>query len=393
MRRLAQVVLGVAVLFLAGIARADGQTQAAYQRLEAAARELAAIAAAGGWAEVPAGPALRLGDLGPRVAALRRRLAVTDGAEPSGGALFDEDLLAAVERAQQRHGIGVDGVAGRDTLAALNRSTEQRLRQVEANRARLPSLPAIGPGAQLLVNTAAFQLTLLEGGVPALTMPVIVGRPGWATPDFGSTIAELVVNPDWTVPARIARREVLARIRRDPGYLVREGFVVHESWAPGARRIDPAGVDWRTLPQGFPYKFRQLPGPSNPLGQIKFLLPNPFNVYLHDTPTKELFQRRVRALSHGCIRLADPFALAARLMQGAADWTAPRREAALASGQTETFALPRPVPIQIIYFTAWVDEGGALNLRDDIYGRDRIAEPLIAARTDPPPIGCVPAAG
>jgi L,D-transpeptidase YcbB len=362
----------------------------AFARLAAAGRELRALAEAGGWPQIPAGPALREGDGGPRVAALRRRLALTDRAEPAGGAYFDAGLRAAVERAQRRHGLAIDGVVGRDTLAALDLSARERLAQVEANLARLDLVPELGPGQHIVVNTAGFELTLIEDGAATLDMKVIVGRPDRATPEFGSALTHLILNPDWTVPGKIARRDILARIRRDPDYLPREGFEVYESWAAGARQVDPAAIDWRRLPNGFPYKLRQRPGPTNALGRIKFMLSSPYDIYLHDTPQKELFQKPVRALSNGCIRLAEPFALAERLMRGT-EW-ADRRDAVLASGRTETIPLPRPVPVHIVYVTAWVDGGGALNLRDDIYGRDRLETGLIANDPDADDVGCRAAA-
>lgn len=386
MRNFALIAMSILALHISGGALAGGLGPGAVTRLLAAEEDLLAVADAGGWPEIPVGPALRVGDEGPRVGLLRRRLAISDGADLSGGAVFDAGLRAAVERTQRRHGLAVDGVAGRNTLAALNRPIGDRLRQVATNLARLQRLPAVESGVHVLVNAAAFELMLIEDGVETLSMPVIVGRPDRATPEFSTAITDLILNPDWVVPGRIARRDILARIRRDPDYLRRDGFEVYESWAPGARRLNPAMIDWKTLPDGFPYKLRQRPGPKNALGQIKFLMRSPYDIYLHDTPQKELFRRPVRALSNGCIRLADPFALAEHLMRGR-EW-AERREAALASLVTETIALPRPVPVHIVYLTAWVDEAGILNLRDDIYDRDRDENLLIAARSDAGGVGC-----
>lgn len=344
------------------------------RRLLAALDDLRRIADAGGWPRVPEGGPLRPGDASVRIPELRDRLLASgDLLEPRaslGDPFYDPELEAAVRRFQRRHGLAADGVLGKRTLAALNVPVERRIDQVRANLERWRWLPADLGEHHLWVNIAGFELDEARGGRITYSARVIVGRRYTKTPVFSSEVTHLVLNPCWSVPPGIARREILPAVKEDPSYLAREGFDVLPAGGP-AVPVDPATIDWSELSAAnLPYVFRQRPGPANSLGRIKFVFPNPYDVYLHDTPARSLFEHEVRAFSHGCIRLENPLELADRLLAGDPAWTPERLRAEITSGRQQTVPLPAPVPIHVVYFTAWVDGAGTLHLRNDVYGRD-----------------------
>ncbi|MHB8835153.1 MAG: L,D-transpeptidase family protein [Candidatus Methylomirabilia bacterium] len=346
-----------------------------YRLLRDALASLRAIAAAGGWPLVPGGPTLREGDRGPRVETLGRRLAATGELPPGGdtrGELFDAPLADALRRFQVRHGLEADAAAGRRTLAALNTTALQRARQIEANLERQRWLPRDLGRRHLLVNVADFRLELVERGAPTLGMLVIAGRLARRTPFFSGEIANIILNPTWTVPEKIALEDKLPLILDDRDYLAEQGFKVFAPSGKEWREVDPADIDWPRLPgTHLPYRLRQQPGPRNALGRIKFQFPNRHDIYLHDTPSHELFARTERALSSGCIRVERALDLAAHLLAADPAWTRARIEETIAAGVTVSIRLPEPLPVYLLYQTAWVDRDGALQLREDVYGRDR----------------------
>jgi murein L,D-transpeptidase YcbB/YkuD len=358
-----------------------------YRRLREALVTLRTIAAAGGWPHVPEGAALREGDRGPRVAALRRRLAAT-GELPAGGdttgEVFDAPLAVALGRFQERHGIEPDAVAGKRTLSELNTPAHRRAEQIVANLERLRWLPgAMGP-RHLLVNIAGYQLVLTEGGLRVAAMRVIVGRQARRTPFFTGEIRSIRLNPTWTVPERLAVEDKLPLILEDRDFLREHGFRVFALSGEDRREIDPAEVDWTRLSKGhFPYLLRQDPGPENALGRIKFQIPNVHDIYLHDTPSRGLFARAERGFSSGCIRVEHALELAVRLLAGDPSWPRARIVEAIASGDTVDIVLSEPLPVYLISWTAWVDEGGALQFRDDIYGRDAAITEALARPLEP----------
>lgn len=325
-----------------------------YARLREALGRYRQIAERGGPEPVPPGAALRAGDQGERIAALRARLAeaaVSDAAQTPPAAespdLFDAPLEEAVRGFQRRHGLEEDGVVGPATLAEVNRRAEDHVRQIEVNLERWRWLPRdLGP-RHVRVNIAGFRLEAVEDGRTALDMRVIVGKPYTRTPMFSSAMNEVVLNPSWYVPQSIATKELLPKARKDPGYLQRGGYEL----LPGSR-------------------VRQRPGPQNALGLIKFLFPNRFSVYLHDTPARTLFGRTVRTFSHGCIRIEKPFDLAVWVLGDDPRWTPEAIRAGIDSGQERTVKLSRTIPVHVAYWTAWVDEAGTLQLGPDVYSRD-----------------------
>lgn len=345
---------------------------AGYERLRQVLGRYRALAAGGGWPHLPDGPTLRVGDGSAAVPLLRRRL-LREGVEPvadAGSERFDVDLEDAVRRFQARHGLQVDGAVGPRTRAALNVPAAQRVEQLIANLERRRWLGDAPGRRQVRVNAAAFTLDAVEGDSVVLQMRVVVGRPYRPTPEFSDRIRYLVLNPYWEVPTRLAAQDKLPQIKRDPGYLASEHLRVLSGWGPEARELDPARIDWQRLRGHVPYRLRQDPGPWNALGRIKFMFPNAHDVYLHDTPSRSLFAHAERSFSSGCIRVEQALALADWLLQDDPKWTPATLREAIDSGRTRTVNLRAPVPVHLLYWTAWVDREGRAHFRRDLYRRD-----------------------
>ncbi len=331
------------------------------------------------WPTLPDGPPLKPEIRDEGLPILKERLRLTgDLAEVLDNDVHEDTLKEAVIRFQARHGLLPDGIVGPATRAALNVPREKRIEQIVLNMERLRWLPDdLGP-RYVRVNIAGFAMDLFEEERSVLTMRVVVGRTYRRTPVFVSEIESIDLNPNWTVPPSIAGTDILRHIRAEPDYLVRHNFKVFSSWSPDAKELAPRTVDWAKLGPGrFPYRLRQEPGPDNALGQYKFVFPNSFGVYLHDTPSRSLFSREQRTFSSGCIRLENAQALAEHLLTGETDWSLEKLADAVLTGQRQTIHLTRPVPVLVTYATAWVSEDGAVQFRPDVYGRDaRLAAAL-----------------
>jgi len=222
----------------------------------------------------------------------------------------------------------------------------------------------------VIVNTTGFTLEVIEAQKPVLTMKIIVGRPYTRTPLFHTNITAIELNPAWHIPTSIVTKELSPLIRRDPQYLAKHHISVVRGWSDAAS-INPTNINWARLsPRSFPYRLRQEPGPWNALGRIKFHLPSPFSIYLHDTPAQSLFTRAVRVFSHGCIRIEKPLDLASYLLRDTS-WTRDALQTAIEQYTRITIRLTRPVPVYIGYWTAWVEENGTVHFRPYLYGRDR----------------------
>ncbi len=348
---------------------------AGYARLRAALGALRHADQAGGWPEVPPGPPLDTRSHGPRVERLAHRLAA-EGDLPAGhsGARYDAALAEGVRRYQRHHGLDATGVANSDVLAALAVPLAARIAQLELNLERWRWMPGPLPDHGIVVNIPEYLMQIRDGGRVTHTFRVVVGKEDDHTPEFASTLTDVVFHPYWHVPASIATAEMADSIARQPDYLARHHMRVYRTVRGAPQEIDPRQVNWAAASDGgdFDYSIRQEPGPDNALGRIKFLLPNPYNVYFHDTPAGFLFGRRERDFSHGCVRVERPEALATDLLAGKPGWDSLGVAAALDSNVTHTVRVPAPVPVTIVYFTAWVDDAGALELRNDIYGIDAI---------------------
>ena len=361
-------------------------THAAYLRMRSALERYRKMAASGGWPIVPGGPLLEKGDRSERVTLLRLRLAAEGDlpkTETADRQAFDAELDQAVRRFQQRHGLKVDGVVGPKTLAALNVSAGERVRQLLVNLERWRWLPQeLGP-RYILVDIANFRLKVMEEGRSVFETRVVVGKPFWSTPVFNGTMTYLVLNPYWNIPTSIALGETLPKSQKDPEYLSKERIQLVQGWGPDERIIDPKESAWSSeeIRRGV-YRLRQRPGPDNSLGLVKFMFPNKFNVYLHDTPAKALFDEPSRGYSHGCIRVERPIELAEYMLHDDPRWTPTDILRVLETGVEKTVSLPKPIPVYVLYWTAWAEEDGTVQFRDDIYGRD---QKLLAALLSEPP--------
>jgi murein L,D-transpeptidase YcbB/YkuD len=316
-------------------------------RLRAAISTYQKLLANGDWPRISAPSKLEVGDTGDAVRSLRVRLVASgDLTATTESNVFDADLDAALRRFQQRHGLSVDGKLGPKSLAALNVPISERLRTLEINLDRQLAERRQWGMRYIVVNTAATTYRLVEAGETVFERRVIVGRPNWPTPPLHGAIDTIVFHPTWTVPPRIARLELMPRIRREPGYMAEHHM----------RLVD--GM------------IRQAAGPDNPLGKLKFVFPNDDSIYLHDTNAPSLFEKAERHLSHGCIRVSNAEELARHLLAGEPGWSDALISEKLARVQTENVRLTRSIPVHIVYDTAWVDPDGTVNFRDDVYDRD-----------------------
>jgi len=345
-----------------------------YRRLMDALLGYHELAAAGGWPSVPEGSGLSNGQRDPRVADLRARLAVTDGLQKGAGddaEAFDDAVEEAVIRFQRRHGLDPDGKVGPKTIDALNVSVEARVDQIRANLERARWVYRDVVDDFIIADIAGFQLRLFRDNKPVWTTRIQVGKPYHATPVFTEEMTYLVLNPTWTIPPGILRKETLPAARRDPDYLKNRNMSVIRS---DGSVVDPATVDFNGK---FPYGIRQEPGPKNALGRVKFIFPNPYFVYFHDTPSKSLFDRSDRAFSHGCIRTENPLDLAELLLADKEGWDRARIDKVIKSEKMTTVTLAEPMTVFLLYWTADPQPDGAVHFRNDVYSRDaRIIEGL-----------------
>ena len=344
-----------------------------FWRLRAAIDGYRAIAERGGWPSVSAGPKLEPGVRDGRIVQIRQRLAAagdlaSDSAEPD---LYDDVLLDAVKRFQARHGLLPDGVIGFGTIDALNVPAEARLASMIFNLRRLYAQARDWGDSYVMVNLAAAQLKLVQDGAITASYNVIVGRRDRPTPEVHSAINRLEFNPYWNVPAGIYARDFLPKLRKDPGFINHyQNIRVYRASEP-ANEVDPSTIDWFS-PEAkqMRLRLRQDPGPENALGPVKFLFPNSYDVYLHGTNKQSLFAKADRFLSSGCIRLPDPLGFAELLLKNDPNWPRVKIDAAVAAKTNRGVALATPLPVHLVYDTAWVDEAGTVQFRQDVYGRD-----------------------
>jgi murein L,D-transpeptidase YcbB/YkuD len=348
--------------------------QPGYLRLKSALFKYINIKNSGAWHKITGDSKMRKGNTGKRIAALRSRLIIsgdlTDSKSSKPG-YFDETLENAVKKFQSRNGLKSDGVVGSNTLSALNVSVEDRIEQIKLNMERWRWLPRDLGERYILVNTANYDLDVIENGKTLESIRVIVGKKKRPTPVLSQKITYLELNPYWNIPFKIALKDILPHIKKDPNYLAEKNIRIFENWTAGAKEIAPDSIDWDTITKkNFVYKLRQDPSNSNALGRIKFIFPNEYSIYLHSTPAHELFSEAKRTFSSGCIRIEKPMELADYLLKDNSKWNPDKLAAAVNSKKTKEIFLSNPIDIHILYWTAWVDKDGVVNFRDDIYGRD-----------------------
>ncbi|MHA1573675.1 MAG: L,D-transpeptidase family protein [Alphaproteobacteria bacterium] len=331
------------------------------------------IVAAGGWPKLPGRITLRPGDSDESVVILRKRLKMTRDlpANARGDYAFDDNVVEAVKRFQRRNGLEPTGVVYGITLRSLNVPAKTRLRQLQANLARIHALlPKLtGSPKYIIMNSASFELQGIQNGRVAITSRVISGKRATPTPDVSAQVRAINILPYWHVPRTIAKRALIPAIRKNPSYLYKERIRVFSTF--GGDEVDPSTVNWWG-PEATRYVFRQDPGPQNALGVLRFDMPNKHIVYMHDTPMKNLFGYFERAYSAGCVRLQNFLNVADWLIAGQGSWTTARIQAVVASGKPQTIKLAHPVPVHFIYLTAWVTNG-VVEFRNDLYNLDDAA--------------------
>jgi len=351
-----------------------------YQKMRNKLAEYQILEQRGGWPSVPAGPVLKPGMEDPRVKAVRMRLVVTGEVVQSDieSNVYDAGLVESVKQFQKRHGLQQDGVIGKGTLDAMNVSVMARVKQIIINMERYRWLKRVGSDEKLvIVNIAGFEAAGGTVGNFEVTTPVIVGKKYHETPVFHNLIQYVEFNPYWNLPPSIARNETLPKLQRDSSYLKKANMRIFKGWGADAPKLDATSIDWSTVSkkQMDQYRLRQEPGPHNALGTLKIMFPNEHNVYLHDTPGHELFSRDVRAFSHGCIRMGRPAEMAVFVLGGEKKgWTVNRVRETVAMGKNHVVKLEKPMPVYILYRTAYVMKNDEMIFYDDIYGRDIILE-------------------
>jgi len=345
-----------------------------YQLLKKELQRFRELKQQGGWQKFKPGPTLEPGMHHQQVMQLRQRLEKTgdlDEFSLRGIDIFDDALAEAVKRYQLRHGLKADSRVGGQTRRSLNVPVDARIRQIRINMERWRWMPRKLGKRYLMVNMTGFELYIVDNDSAVLSMPVIIGKSYRSTPSFSGLLRTMEYNPYWTVPASLTVQDFVPRQMNDPSFFTKKSFKLYRGWGENAREIDPQAVNWKQLDMDhFPYWLRQDPGPKNALGRVKFLFSNPYEIYLHGTPDKHLFERLVRTFSAGCIRVKDPVQLAAYLLNDGSQQMEEEILANIHLGTNQKVGLPNAVPIYLVYWTAWADEDSGINFRHDIYGRD-----------------------
>ncbi len=352
-----------------------------YARMKIVLAAYRQVEHAGGWPAVPHGELIKPGADHQSVPAIYARLQVTDkalrGKRDAESTTYDQALGDALKRFQKSHGLEPDGVIGKQTLFALNIPVADRIRQIIVTMERWRWMPEdLGPH-YIRVNIAGYELRRVRKGRIEEVMPVVVGKPYHQTPVFSDKIKYLEFNPYWNVPYSIAVKEELPKLKADPAARAALGF---EAVVDG-KAVGLTAINWASMSAShFPVRLRQKPGGRNALGRVKFMFPNRFNVYLHDTPARSLFAKSQRAFSHGCIRVGRPIDLAEQLLRGVVGWDRRKIDQVLASKQRTVVNLSSPIPVHLTYATVWLDQKGQVNFRPDIYRRDAKLEKALAGR-------------
>ncbi len=346
-----------------------------YQALKTALNVYKYLAETETWDMIKKGKTIRPGEQDSRIPMIRARLSVLAGiyTDTSPDITYDEDLELKVSLFQELHGLKEDGLIGRNTIAALNVTPAQRIEQIRINMARWRWQDHDFGDEYVLVNIANFSLHAYRDGELRLNLPVIVGQSQNQTPVFSDRIKYIEINPFWNIPTSIAVKEELPELQKNPQYLVEKNVRLFSSWQEDAVELDSTVIDWTQVTPGqmAGYKLRQEPGPTNALGQIKFVFPNHYAVYLHDTPAKNLFSENRRSFSHGCIRVSSPEQLALFLLKrNDSNWNETKIRELLDERTRKILQIRPPMPVHLTYQTAWVDKSGRIHFNDDVYARD-----------------------
>jgi murein L,D-transpeptidase YcbB/YkuD len=346
-----------------------------YLGLKQALGRLRTMAASGGWPTIPGGAALKPGAVDPRIPAIRKRLSVTGELAATAKLVdttYNAEIEAAVKNFQAHHRLTDDGVIGRGTVQAMNVPAGWRADQVRVNLERARWVVGGLRDSFVLVNLPAFKAYLIRDRKNIWETRTQIGREARKTPTFRADLKYLVLNPDWTVPPTILAQDVLAGMRKGQNTIAKKKLTILDGQG---RNVDPSTIDWASAtPGNFRYTLRQPPGADNALGRVKFIFPNEYSIFLHDTPSQELFAADQRTFSSGCIRVANALDFAAVLLTGQRtrpeNWTADRMHETIGSGQPQTIFFEEPLPVLIVYWTASIGAGGDLRFAADVYGLD-----------------------
>ena len=343
-----------------------------YERLRTALANYKAIALNGGWTKIAEGEVLKPDIADPRILAVQKRM-MEEGLVDQNTAqneIYDEQLVEAVKKFQIRQGLQPDGVIGPQTLKQMNIPVEDRIRTMEINLERRRWMQNNYGRYYVFVNLADQTIKLVQDEKNLHFEIIQVGKPYFRTPVFNEVMEYVELNPYWNVPYSIATKEYLPKLKSNPGALNRENIRV----LLNGKTVSASAVPWNSYSRrNFPFRLRQQPGPKNALGRVKFMFPNKFNVYIHDTPSKSKFKKASRYFSHGCLRLRDPLTMAEKIL-GAQGWSREKIDSVVRSGRRTVVKLKEKIPVHVTYLTAWVNKDGSVNFRSDIYGRDKILD-------------------
>ncbi len=353
-----------------------------YKQLKEGYRRYLDIVAQGGWKKIPKGEQLRKGIISKRrVPLLAQRLYMSGdlASYDPNITIVKQEMKDAIKHFQKRMGIWPSGAVTETTRNTMNVSAQRRLEKIKLNLERMRWEREPFGLEYVYINIPDFKMRFYKDGGKDIEMRVVVGKKTNPTPIFNSTLSYMVLNPTWSVPKSIVQDEMLPRIQEDPEYLAAHKFKLYQGWKSGREEIDPFSVDWWQYDEesNLPYSFVRQPGPGNPLGLVKFMFPNKYAVYMHDTPDKRLFKNSRRAYSHGCIRLHKPQELLSYLCDNFTNSSFTTVERMQDSGKTQSVKLNRTVPVHVRYYTAWMEDDGSVNFRNDIYGYDQIQYNLL----------------
>ncbi len=332
-----------------------------------------------GWGKIPSiKGSIKIGQSNMAIPAIRERLRSTgelaNCSTPKTPKLYDACLQKAIIKFQKNNGINPNGIINTRTLKALRENIDTRISKIRLNMDRIKWLNHRFEQRSIMINIPDFKFTFIENNKATKEMKVIVGDTKHHTPVFSNRVSTIILNPYWNVPQSIIQKEFIPKLLKNPNAMIKENIEVTRGWDRDEPKINPAAIDWSQYQYSktVPFRFAQPPGNGNALGKIKFLFPNNFAVYMHDTPTKRLFNEDVRAFSHGCIRLAEPMELL-KIFASFDSAVDMERANKILKGKTQTqINLKNSIPVDIVYLTSWVDYDGVLQFRDDVYGYDEL---------------------